>query len=57
SIEFIERSKSDVSVLDILNLYVMDSQSEDLLRRTTELAALPESWRDYFRKRLWNADA
>ena len=57
SIEFIERSNSGVTVLDILDLYVMDSQSQDLLRRTTELAALPESWRDYFRKRLGNADA
>jgi len=57
SIEFIERSKSDVTILDILNLYVMDSQSQDLLRRATELPALPVSWRDYFRKRLWNPDA
>jgi len=57
SIEFIERSKSDVTILDILNLYVMDSQSQDLLRRATELPALPASWRDYFRKRLWNPDA
>jgi MOSC domain-containing protein YiiM len=56
SIEFIERSKSDVTILDILNLYVMDSQSQDLLRRATELPALPSSWRDYFHKRLWNAD-
>jgi len=40
-----------------LDLYVMDSQSQDLLRRATELPALPASWRDYFRKRLWNPDA
>ena len=56
-IEFIERSESGVTILDITNLYALDSQSQDLLRRAAELPALPESWRDYFRKRLWNADA
>jgi MOSC domain-containing protein YiiM len=56
SIEFIERSKSGVTVVDITNLYVLDSQSRDLLRRATDLPALPESWRDYFRQRLGNAD-
>ena len=57
SIEFIERSKSSITITDITNLYASDSQSQDLLRRATELPALPESWRDYFRKRLWNADS
>ena len=56
-IEFIERSESGVTILDITNLYALDSQSQELLRRATELPALPESWKDYFRKRLWNADA
>ena len=56
SIEFIERSKSGVTILDITNLYALDSQSQELLRRATEVPALPESWKDYFRKRLWNAD-
>ena len=56
-IEFIKRSKSGVTILDITNLYALDSQSQELLRRATELPALPESWKDYFRKRLWNADA
>ena len=57
SIEFIERSESGITILDITNLYALDSQSQELLRRATELPALPESWKDYFRKRLWNADA
>ena len=57
SIEFIDRSESGVTILDITNLYALDSQSQELLRRATELPALPESWKDYFRKRLWNADA
>jgi len=57
SIEFIDRSESGVTILDITNLYALDSQSQELLRRATELPALPESWKDYFRKRLGNADA
>ena len=56
SIEFVERSESGVTILDITNLYALDSQSQDLLRRASELPALPASWKDYFRKRLWNAD-
>jgi MOSC domain-containing protein YiiM len=56
SIEFVARSESGVTILDITNLYALDSQSQDLLRRASELPALPASWKDYFRKRLWNAD-
>jgi MOSC domain-containing protein YiiM len=56
-IEFIDRSESGITILDVTNLYASDSQSQELLRRASELPALPESWRDYFRKRLWNADA
>jgi MOSC domain-containing protein YiiM len=57
TIEFIERSDGGVTILDIMNLETKDSQSQELLRRGTELPALPESWRDYFRKRLCNGDA
>ena len=56
-IEFIDRPESGLTILDITNLYALDSQSQDLLLRATEAPALPESWKDYFRKRLWNADA
>ncbi len=56
-IEVIERAVGGLTTLDITNLYALDSQSQDLLRRATELPALPESWKDYFRKRLWNAHA
>jgi MOSC domain-containing protein YiiM len=56
-IEFVERSESGLTILDITNFYALDSQSQDLLRGATELPALPESRKDYFRKRPWNADA
>lgn len=57
AIEFTEKHKTGVTITDIVNLYAVDSQNQELLRRATELPALPQSWKDYFRKRLWNADA
>jgi MOSC domain-containing protein YiiM len=57
SIEFIEKQEAGVTITDIVNLYSIDSQNQELLRRATELPALPQSWKDYFRKRLWDADA
>jgi MOSC domain-containing protein YiiM len=57
AIEFIEKQEAGVTITDIVNLYTVDSQNQELLRRATEVPALPQSWKDYFRKRLWNADA
>jgi MOSC domain-containing protein YiiM len=57
AIEFTERQESGITITDIVNLYSADSQNQELLRRATELPALPQSWKDYFRKRLWDADA
>ena len=30
--------------------------NQELLRRVSRLPELPEGWRDYFRKRLWQPD-
>jgi len=57
AIEFIEKQETGVTITDIVNLYSVDSQNQELLRRATEVPALPQSWKDYFRKRLWDADA
>jgi MOSC domain-containing protein YiiM len=57
AIEFTEKQKTGVTITDIVNLYTIDSENQELLRRATELAALPQSWKEYFRKRLWNADS
>ncbi|MEX2303192.1 MAG: MOSC domain-containing protein [Bryobacterales bacterium] len=57
AIEFIDRQTTGVTVTDIVNLYIADSGNQDLLRRAAEVPALPESWKDYFRQRLWEADA
>src|SRR6266699_616873 len=53
----IARHELAVSVAEIVGLYSADAANQDLLRNATELSALPEGWRDYFRKRLWEQDA
>jgi MOSC domain-containing protein YiiM len=56
SIELLKRDEHKIPVADIVNLYRGDAPNQKLLRRASELASLPNSWRDYFRKRLWNPD-
>lgn len=48
---------ASVSVSEIVSLYAADASNQDLLRRASELTALPEAWRDYFRERLWAPDS
>jgi len=50
------RPESALTIPDIVNLYAVDSKNQELLRRAIESPALPESWKEYFRKRLWDAD-
>jgi MOSC domain-containing protein YiiM len=57
AIEPIERANEGLTVADVVNLYTVDAKNQDQLRRATESSALPESWKDYFRKRLWDPDA
>ena len=57
SIELLRRDENGVTVADIVELYTADAAKQDLLQRVSELAALPENWRAYFRKRLWKPDA
>jgi len=56
SIELLKRDEHGVTVADVVNLYGRDATNQELLRRVSEVPSLPESWRDYFRKRLWNPD-
>jgi MOSC domain-containing protein YiiM len=56
SIELLERDEHNIPVADIVNLYRGDATNQDMLRRVSQLPSLPNSWRDYFRKRLWNPD-
>jgi MOSC domain-containing protein YiiM len=56
-IDFTARDEHNVTVADITALYTHDADNQGLLHRAVELPALPESWRDYLRKRLWEPDA
>ena len=56
-IERIARADEGLTVTDVVNLYTVDAENQELLRRATQSAILPESWKDYFRKRLWDPDA
>ena len=53
----IARQALAISVADIVGLYSADAANQDLLRKASELSELPEGWRDYFRKRLWEPDS
>jgi MOSC domain-containing protein YiiM len=57
SIELMARDENGVTVADIVGLYTADAAKQDFLQRVSELTALPENWRAYFRKRLWKPDA
>lgn len=56
SIKVLTRDEHGVTVANIVNLYQADATNQELLRRASDLPALPADWRDHFRKRLWNAD-
>jgi len=54
--ELVARNASGVTVVDVTRLFSSDKQNVDLLRRAIATEALPDNWRDYFRKRI-EADA
>lgn len=57
SFELLSRSEQGVTVGNVVSLYTADVANQDLLQRASKLPALPEGWREYFRKRLWEPDA
>jgi MOSC domain-containing protein YiiM len=57
TLDYAHSDDCDVTVEDIAALYVRDRDNEPLLRRALEVPALPESWKQYFRKRLFEPDA
>jgi MOSC domain-containing protein YiiM len=56
SVDLIARAEGGLTVADVVNLYTVDAENQELLRRAIQSSTLPESWRDYFRKRLWEPD-
>ena len=51
-IELIMRDENEVTVADITRLYAREKHDLEMLHRAIALGALPESWRDHFRKQL-----
>jgi MOSC domain-containing protein YiiM len=50
--ELFDKNASGVRVVDVTRLYGSDKENVDLLRRAIATEALPESWKEYFRKRI-----
>ena len=57
SIQVVSLGQPSVSVAEIARLYTADEAEQELLRQASELAALSEDWREYFRNRLWEPDS
>jgi MOSC domain-containing protein YiiM len=54
-IRLLHRDEHQVTVADITRLYRQDKHNLDLLRHVVAVEALPASWRNYFRERLFTA--
>jgi len=52
ALELVYREAADVTVADILRLYVTDKQNLSLTQRAVQVAALADGWRNYFQRRL-----
>jgi len=52
ALDLVAEDRNCITVADVAGLYAADAANQDLLRRASELPALPESWREYFRARL-----
>ncbi|HJP92176.1 MAG TPA: MOSC domain-containing protein [Pyrinomonadaceae bacterium] len=50
--ELIEKNASGVRVVDVTRLYSSEKHNVELMRRAIATEALPDSWRDYFQKRI-----
>jgi MOSC domain-containing protein YiiM len=55
-VELLAPARDSLTVADIVRLYASDSENQETLMLAAKLPGLPESWRDYFRKRLWEPD-
>lgn len=55
-VELVERAREPVAVADVVRLYQPGDGDPALVRRLSELAALPDRMREHFRKRLVGGD-
>ena len=52
AVELVGHEQQDISVADITRLYAFDKDDVKSLRQATQIKALPESWKGYFRHQL-----
>jgi MOSC domain-containing protein YiiM len=52
AIELIRREEESVSVADITRVYAFEKDDLQTIKRAIKVAALPESWKDYFQKQI-----
>ena len=52
AIELISSDKNNITVKDIVRMYVHAEEDIEILQRAIQLEALPEGWRDYFRQQI-----
>jgi MOSC domain-containing protein YiiM len=50
--ELLERSADGITISGMNRLFVREKYNQDLLRKATQTAALPEDWREYFSEKL-----
>ena len=48
--------RPSLPIAEVVALYANDLENQELLQRAATLPSLPESWRSYFQKRIWNPD-
>jgi MOSC domain-containing protein YiiM len=53
----LSRDPRGVTVTEIARLFARDRDDIEGMRRAADLDVLPESWRDYFRKRVYGRAA
>jgi MOSC domain-containing protein YiiM len=57
TIEILGRDEHGITVSDVTRLYSADEPDREMLRRMSELSALPGSGRDYFREKFVRAES
>jgi MOSC domain-containing protein YiiM len=50
-VEILGRESNDVTISDILRLYLGQTRDPELLQRATNITSLPENWRAQIRRR------
>ncbi|MBI1876653.1 MAG: MOSC domain-containing protein [Chloroflexi bacterium] len=56
TLELIQRDPHQVTVADIVRLYVKEKNNLELLHRAVQVEALSEGWRDYFHQQIEKLD-